>query len=445
MGEPAVKPADREAAARAICRVLSQAGFRALLAGGCVRDMILGREPDDYDIATDARPADAARLFEKTLDVGAAWGVTMVLTEKGRFEVTAFRSDGPYLDGRHPATIRFTDEKEDALRRDFTINAMFLDPETDVLIDYTGGRADLDAGILRSVGNPDDRFSEDYLRLLRGIRFAARFGYTIEENTFRAMQRHAGRILHTSAERIRDELVKMLTEGKARGAFELLDETGLLTEILPEVAAMKGVEQPPAFHPEGDVFQHTLLMLEHLAAGASSTLAMAALLHDAGKPLTKTISDRIRFNYHHKAGARIAEDICRRLRFSKAETARIAWIVEQHMRVADIPQMKESRRRRFVREPGFDELLAVCRIDCLASHGSLDTIAWIMDYLARLEPEKMRPEPLLTGKDLIEMGYSPGPVFSKILDAVETAQLEEELTDSAEARNFVRRNWPPHS
>ncbi len=432
---------ERQAAAERICARLTAAGYRALFAGGCVRDVLLGVPPKDFDIATNARPEDVQALFEKTIPVGAAFGVVRVRVPEGEFEVATFRHDGPYLDGRRPSHVTFTDAKSDALRRDFTINALFYDPFSDEVIDYVGGQRDLEAGVIRTVGDPRQRFEEDYLRLLRAVRFAARLDYCIEENTMAAIQALAQNIERTSPERIADELLKMLTEGNAERAFQLLDETGMLNVVLPEVAGMKGVEQPAGFHPEGDVFTHTLLALRHLDH-PTPALALGVLLHDVGKPVTQTFEDRIRFHCHAKVGAEMARDICKRLRLANCTTERVAWLVEQHMRVADIPDMRESRRKRFVREDGFSELLDLCRIDCLASHGDLSTIQWIEEYIRTLEPETVRPEPLLTGHDLIAMGYTPGPWFKEILDAVEDAQLEGEVRTPEEACTMVRQHWP---
>ncbi len=431
---------ERGLAALRICTRLHEAGFRALLAGGCVRDLILGVEPRDYDIATNARREDVAGLFEKSYSVGAVFGIETVIQPEGQFEVATFRKDGPYLDGRRPAHVEFVDEEQDAQRRDFTINAMFFDPQTNTVLDYVGGRHDLRAGIVRTVGEPRRRFDEDHLRLLRAIRFAARLDYAIAPDTFAAICEAASLIRKTSAERIRDELLKMLTEGHARRALERLDETGLLGVLLPEVARMKGVQQPSKFHPEGDVFEHTLLMFEH-AESPSTTLAMGMLLHDVGKPLTQTFEDRIRFNNHDKVGAREAVRICRRLHMSKDETTRIVWLVANHMRLAMAPRMRQSKLKRFVREEGFPELLELCRLDCMASHLGLDKIRWLEDYLSRTEPEKIAPPPLLTGKDLIAMGYQPGPVFSEILRALEDAQLEGNIATADEARRFVKTHW----
>jgi poly(A) polymerase len=432
---------DRLEAARRICGTLREAGHRALLAGGCVRDLILGVPAKDYDIATDARPEEVARLFDKTVPVGTEFGVTVVVLPEGNFEVTTFRTDGPYLDGRHPSSVRFTDEEEDARRRDFTINALFLDPVEGAVVDYVGGQEDLRRGIIRTVGDPRERFREDYLRLMRAVRFAARLNYEIEPETFAALREMAPMIHQTSAERIRDELTKMLTEGGARRAFELLDATGLLAEILPELLPMKGCEQPPEFHPEGDVWTHTLMAIDRLN-GASPTLAFGLLFHDIGKPYTQTFEDRIRFNNHDKVGAELADAICRRLHMSNHDRERIVWLVEQHMRLATAPEMRQSKLKRFVREDGFPELLELGRLDCLASHRDLSTIRWIETYLATHEPEEIKPEPLLRGRDLIEMGYKPGPLFGEILQQVEDAQLEGQVQTVEDAQAFVRERWP---
>ena len=431
----------RQAAAEQICSTLRRRGFRALLAGGCVRDMLLKTPPKDFDIATNARPFEVAQLFERTIDIGAAFGVQVVLLPEGPFEVTTFRKDGPYHDGRHPCSVAFTGEEEDARRRDFTINALFYDPVDRKVLDYVGGLDDLRTGLVRAVGVPRERFEEDHLRLLRAIRFAARLRYAIERETYQAIRESAPRITLTSAERIRDELLKMLTEGGTRRAFEMLDDTGLLHQILPEVSAMKGVAQPPEFHPEGDVFTHTLLMLD-LLNHPSAALALGVLLHDAGKPATQTRTDRIRFNDHDKAGAIIAREVCERLRLPRRDTERVVWLVAQHMRFQHIPKMRESKRKRTIRADGFEELKELCRIDCLASHGNLDTVVWVENYQAQLPPESLRPEPLVQGNDLIALGYPPGPLFSKILKHVEDLQLDGRLTTPDEARAFILAHWP---
>jgi poly(A) polymerase len=435
---------ERREAAEDLCAQLVAAGHRALFAGGCVRDLLLGQHPKDYDVATDARPEQVAALFDQTIPVGAAFGVTLVVPSTGPIEVATFRKDGPYSDGRHPDSIAFCDEREDALRRDFTINAMFQDPATGETLDYVGGQEDLKRGIIRTVGDPHQRFEEDHLRLLRAVRFASRLNFAIATETMEAIKDRASSIHETSAERIRDELLKMLTEGNARGAFALLDETGLLSEVLPEVDQMKGIDQPPAFHPEGDVFAHTMLLLENLDAldSRSPTLALGALLHDVGKPSTQTFEDRIRFSRHDQVGAKITKAICKRLRMSSDDSDRVTWLVAQHMRPAGAQEMRETKRKRMVREEGFDELLALCFLDAQASHGDTAPFQWLRDYAANLEPEELRPPRILSGEDLIAMGYGPGPLFAEILTAIEDAQLEGKLAAAEEARDFVRRHWP---
>ena len=428
-------------AAEEICERLRQHGHRALLAGGCVRDELLDRTPKDFDVATSATPDEVEALFDRVVTVGAAFGVQIVLLPSGECEVATFRREGPYLDGRRPSTVEPSDEEEDALRRDFTVNALFSDPESGEVLDYVDGREDIERRVIRAVGDPEKRFAEDHLRLLRAVRIAAQVDFDIEEATFQAIQKHAGLIVKTSSERIRDELLRILTQNHARRGFELLEETGLLKHVLPEIAAMRGVEQPPEFHPEGDVLTHTLMLLEQLDA-PSPTLAMAALLHDVGKPVTQTFEDRIRFNHHERIGAEMADAICGRLHLSNADTARVTWLVGQHMRVSAAPEMRESKRKRLVREDGFPELLELFRIDCISSHNKLDTYEWLRDYAENLSPEEIKPEPLITGTDLIEMGYPPGPKFAEILTAVEDKQLEGDLDSAKSARAYVEATWP---
>jgi len=427
-------------AAYAVCAQLRSNGFRALLAGGCVRDMLLGLSPKDYDIATDATPDDVSATFDEVIPVGREFGVQIVVSGGTHFEVATFRVDGPYVDGRHPSHVAFSGEREDAQRRDFTVNALFYDPEHEQVLDYVNGQADLKAQVIRAVGDPSKRFEEDYLRMLRAVRFAARLEYSIDPDTRDAIIHRSHKITKTSPERIRDEVVKMLTEGPGGIAFRLLDETRLLREVLPEIDAMKGVEQPPEFHPEGDVFTHTMLCLDNLIT-PSPTLALGMLLHDVGKPQTITYEDRIRFNHHDKVGARIARKICKRLRCSNETTDRVDWLVGQHMRLAAAPDMRESKRKRFVREEGFGELLALCRADCQASHGDLSIVDHLEDYRANLAPEAIAPPPLITGHDLIEMGYAPGRIFKEILNAVEDAQLEGQIESTEEARALVVNRW----
>ena len=444
-----------------IVRTLRQKGHQAYLVGGCVRDLLLGREPADYDVATDATPDEVMRIFPRTWAVGAQFGVVLVPVEDEKHvlryaqddkslggktsstvvEVATFRSDSLYTDGRHPDHVTYTrDPKEDVQRRDFTINGLLLDPLNNEVLDYVGGRADLSAGVIRTIGQPERRFAEDKLRMLRAVRFAARFGYQIEPATFEAIRNLRSQIHQVSRERVRDELVKMLTEGHARRSFELLDQTGLLKEVLPEVDRMHGVEQPPQFHPEGDVWVHTLLLLEGLPEKASPTLAMGGLLHDVGKPPTFRVApDRIRFDGHVEVGVKMAEEICHRLRFSKHDTEQIALLVANHMRFADVKEMKPATLKRFFRLPNFDEHLELHRLDCLASHRDLTRYNFVREQLAQMPAEEIRPKPLLTGDDLIAMGYTPGPQFKQILAAVEDAQLEGRLQDTEEAREFVRR------
>ncbi|HSA92443.1 MAG TPA: CCA tRNA nucleotidyltransferase [Terriglobales bacterium] len=433
-------------AATHIVRTLRDAGHQAYLVGGCVRDLVLGREPEDFDISTDATPEQVMALFPETYEVGARFGVVLVpVGGKLPIEVATFRSDGLYTDGRHPNEVTYTrDPREDVARRDFTINGLLLDPlENDKVLDFVGGRADLAAGIIRAIGEPSRRFAEDKLRMLRAVRFAARFGYIIEPQTFAAIGRHAREIHKVSLERVRDELVKMLTEGRARRSFELLDESGLLIELLPEVSAMKGVAQPPQFHPEGDVWVHTLMLLEGLQAGGSPTLALGALLHDVGKPPTFRVApDRIRFDGHAEIGTRMAEEICGRFRLSNDQTEQVCALVANHLRFIDVPRMKESTLKRFLRLPRFDEHLELHRLDCLASHGDLSVYELVKQKLASTPPEQIRPAPLLTGDDLIAAGYAPSPRFKEILRAVEDAQLEGTLTGKPQALEFVRRNFP---
>jgi putative nucleotidyltransferase with HDIG domain len=440
-----------------VVRELRRHGFQAYLAGGCVRDMLLGLEPADYDVTTDATPIDVMRIFPETYAVGAQFGVVLVPNAKdnGRdeapnehprpIEVATFRSDGIYSDGRHPDRVQYSKSpEEDVQRRDFTINGLLMDPlDGNRVLDFVGGRADLAAGIVRAIGDPERRFLEDKLRMLRAVRFAARFGYTIDPPTFAAIQKLAPTIHQVSRERVRDELTKMLTEGHARQAFELLDSTGLLKEVLAEIDRMHGVEQPPQFHPEGDVWIHTLLLLEQLPANCSRTLAWGALLHDVGKPPTFRVApDRIRFDGHVEVGVRMAHEICRRLNFSNDGTAQIEALVANHMRFADVERMKAATLKRFLRLPQFDEHLELHRIDCLSSHGDLSLYEFVGEKLRTTPPEQIRPEPLLTGQDLIELGYAPGPRFKEILAAVEDAQLEGKVQSREQAVELVQSEFP---
>src|SRR5271157_421081 len=521
---------DAKQLATEIVRTLRERGHQAFFAGGCVRDLLLGHEPADYDVSTDATPRQVMQIFPQTFAVGEQFGVVRVPESGGAtgvlarhdaggatgvlarqdaggetgvlarqdaggatgalarqdasgatgalarqdaggamgalarqdaggetgvlarhaavVEVATFRADVGYSDGRHPDEIRFSkDPREDAQRRDFTINGMMLDPATNEILDFVGGQDDLKAGIIRAIGDPERRFAEDKLRMLRAVRFAARFDYQTDPATMAAIQKLAPKIHQVSCERVREELTKMLTEGRARRAFQLLDTTGLLPEVLPEIAVMKGVEQPPQYHPEGDVFVHTLLLLEKLPPGASGsvskTLAWGALLHDVGKPPTFRVApDRIRFDGHVEVGVKMAAEICRRLRFSNHETDQILALVDNHMRFGQVQRMKQSTLKKFLRMPGFDEHLELHRIDCLSSHGQLDAYEYSREQLRSMPPESIRPTPLITGRDLIEAGYEPGPRFKEILSAIEDAQLEGRLTSHESAMDYVRREFP---
>jgi poly(A) polymerase len=447
-------------AAEAIVERLRVEGYDAYFAGGCVRDLLLGRVPQDFDVATSARPDVVLDLFPRTFAVGAHFGVVLVADEMDGeeivTEVATFRSDGAYSDGRRPDEVRFSDSaEEDVIRRDFTINGMLLDPlvlfETgydtgDVeraVLDFVGGRADLAAGVVRAIGNAEKRFAEDKLRMLRVVRFAARFGFVIEPVTEAAIRKHAADIGQVSRERIRDELTRMLTEGRARRAFELLDQTGLLKQVLPEITLLHGVEQPPEYHPEGDVWVHTLLLLDKLPEGVSPTLAWGALLHDVGKPATfERAPDRIRFNGHVEVGVRIAENICRRLRFSAEETAQIALLVENHMRFGDVMRMKESTLKRFFRLPRFPEHLELHRIDCLSSHADLTLYDFAKRRYETTPEEAVKPQLLVTGQDLIAAGYRPGPGFKEMLALAEDAQLEGRIQTREQGLALVLDAFP---
>ncbi len=455
-----------------IIRTLRERGHQAYLCGGCVRDLLLGREPADYDVTTDATPDQVMRIFPETYAVGAQFGVVLVpirgepdsadkntsaasspepagndssSSKADLVEVATFRSDVSYSDGRHPDEVRFSSHpREDVERRDFTINGLLMDPVSGEVLDFVEGRKDLEARLVRAIGDPERRFAEDKLRMLRAVRFAARFGYAIDPPTFSAIQKLAPQVHQVSQERVREELTKMLTEGQARRAFLLLDRSGLLPEVLPEISAMKGVEQPPEFHPEGDVFVHTLLLLEKLPHPCSTTLAWGSLLHDVGKPPTFRVApDRIRFDGHVEVGVRMAAEICRRLRFSNDDTEQILALIDHHMRFGQVMQMKESTLKKFLRLPGFEEHLELHRSDCLSSHGELSAYNFAKDKLASIPAEQMRPAPLVTGDDLIAAGYVPGPRFKEILSAVEDGQLESRLRSKEQALQFVAHEFPP--
>jgi poly(A) polymerase len=477
MFDPTQSPTYR--AALTIVQTLRNAGHEAYFAGGCVRDLLLGSNPKDFDVATSATPELVEALFPRTQAVGAHFGVILVLgealgealgetpeqgeaTERIAIEVATFRHDGVYSDGRRPDSVRYsTDPREDVQRRDFTINGMLLDPvayartrklKTSV-IDYVEGRKDLAARTIRAIGDPGKRFDEDKLRMLRAVRFAARLNFSIDPATMAAIRERAHMVKQVSSERIREELTRMLTEGNARRAFELLDEAGLLQHVLPEAVRLKGVEQPPQFHPEGDVWVHTLLLLEKLEPGVSPTLAWGALLHDIGKPATyqppdpAVPGDRIRFNGHVEVGVRMSEVILERLRFSREESDQIVALVKNHMRFGDILNMREATLKRFLRLPRFEEHLALHRMDCLSAHGDLRLYEYAKQHFETATPEKIRPRLLVTGRDLIAAGYRPGTQFKEMLEAAEDAQLENIVKSRTEAMKLLRERFgaPPQA
>jgi len=434
--------------ANSICGTLRRSGYQALLVGGCVRDLLLGREPADYDVTTDATPDQVIALFPESVAVGAQFGVVLIPRDGLKVEVATFRSDVGYSDGRHPDSVVYAKTpQEDVQRRDFTINGLLMRHNSGEVLDYVGGQADLKAKIIRAIGEPDRRFKEDKLRMMRAVRFAARFGFEIEAETFLAIRRHVAEIHQVSPERLREELTKMLTEGAARQAFEMLDETWLLQEVLPEIAAMKGVEQPAQFHPEGDVWIHTLMMLEGLPKDVSPTLAWGVLLHDVGKPPTfqsaTETGDRIRFNHHVEVGVRMAEAICERLRFSNEDTEQILALVDNHMKFGAVEGMRASTLKKFVRQPRFEEHLALHRLDCLSSHRNLQSYEFVRRFMEVTPAEQVRPERLLTGDDLQEMGFRPSPLFSQILQALEDAQLEGQIRTREEAKEYVLGEYGP--
>lgn len=429
----------KQSLALRIVRTLRANGHQAYYVGGCVRDRLRGRQPKDYDIATDARPERVARLFDRTVGVGEQFGVMIVLSEGVPFEVATFRADAEYKDGRHPESVRFTDAREDALRRDFTVNGLFYDPVSRRVLDWVGGRRDIGARRIRAIGDPICRFDEDKLRMLRAVRFASVLGYTIEPKTAAAIRKRCAGIRWVSHERVRDELIKMFTGPAPARALMLLDRTGLLDKVLPEVSAMKGVRQPRRYHPEGDVFRHTRLLLEQLSR-ADTVLAFGCLLHDIGKPKTFERRDRIRFNGHDQVGARMTEELLTRLRFSGDLKKDIVACVEGHMRFKDVRQMRESTLKRFMRKETFRTELEQHRIDCRASHGDLSNWRFLRRKLKEFGSADLRPAPLVSGKDLLEAGYSQGPAIGQALRKIEELQLEGLLKSRPEALEWVRVN-----
>jgi poly(A) polymerase len=425
----------------AIVKRLRESGYESYFAGGCVRDLLLKKAPQDYDITTSAQPHEIAKIFPQTIPVGAQFGVVLVLIEGQPFEVATFRHDGPYLDGRHPSHVRYGSLQEDIHRRDFTINGIVYDPLADRVIDWVDGRKDIEAKRVRAIGNPHARFEEDRLRMLRAVRLSASLGFTIEAETFMAIRELAPTIGLVSWERIGDEITRTLTEGGARKGFESLDGAGLLKAVLPEVEAMKGVEQTPDYHPEGDVFTHTMLTLGHLAS-PTETLAYGCLLHDVAKPVCiRREGARTTFYGHTEKGAEMAEAILKRLKRSRATWERVAYLIRNHLRHTQAPVMRLSTLKRFLGEEGIDELLELTRIDALSANGDLQYYDFCKQKLAELKEEEIHPEPLLRGRDLIAMGLTPGPLFHEILKRVEEAQFSGELSSREQAVEWVNKNY----
>ena len=432
-----------ETTARRICARLRKEGHVAYFAGGCVRDMVRGLPAKDFDIATDATPDVVQKIFPHTYAVGAHFGVVVVVEGETNFEVATFRADGAYLDHRHPVDVRFSSPEEDAKRRDFTINGMFFDPEKNEVIDFIGGRADIEAKIIRAIGDAGQRFSEDRLRMLRAVRFAATLDYEIEKKTWEALSANASSINEISAERVREELVRIfLSANRVRG-WDLLNESGLMRVVLPELEAMKGCLQPEQFHPEGDVFEHTRLMLGLLPEKVSVALVFAVLLHDVGKPVTSSVDEtgRIRFNEHDRIGAAMTEAIMERLRFSRAEIDTTVEMVRQHMVFKDVPQMRVAKLKRFMARPTFEQELELHRVDCQSSHGMMDNYEFLLRKREEFANEPIIPPPLVRGDDLIALGLKPGPKFGEILEAVETRQLEGGVRSREEALDWVKKEY----
>jgi poly(A) polymerase len=432
-------------AAEEVARRLTDAGHEALFAGGCVRDRLQGEEPKDYDIATSARPDEVLALFPGGDEVGAHFGVILVRESGYQFEIATFRTDGPYLDGRHPESVTFTTAREDAQRRDFTINGLFENPATGEVLDYVGGRGDLEARVVRAIGEPSKRFEEDSLRLLRAVRFAIRTDFELDPATWEAMCADAALLKRVSPERIRGEFDKIITHPARRRGLELLVESGLMEFVVPEFLALRGCQQPPEFHPEGDVYVHTLIALDLLPEEPSLELALSVMLHDIAKPPTLTVdedSGRIRNNGHDRVGACMAEDILRRLRYSNQEIEDVSAMVANHMNFMHVQHMRTAKLKRFMARPTFHDEVELHRVDCTSSHGMLDNIEFLGSKAEEFAAEPLIPAPLVTGHDLIELGFDPGPRFSEILEYVQTEQLEGRLTDRDSTLLAVREKFP---
>jgi poly(A) polymerase len=429
-----------EHTARSIVERLQEAGFLALYAGGCVRDQLRGVEPHDYDIATDAPPEQVQALFRRTIAVGAHFGVIVVVESGADYQVASFRADGLYIDGRRPESVIYSSPEEDAQRRDFTVNGLFYDPIRGELIDYVGGQRDLKAKVLRAIGDPVARFGEDRLRMLRAVRFAATLNFEVEPETWRAVCDNARYIHEVSAERIREELVKIFLAPQRVRGWDLLDQSGLMREVLPEIEALKGCEQPPQFHPEGDVWVHTRLMLSLLPKDVSLPLVFSVLFHDIGKPPTYSVDadGRIRFNGHEKVGATMSEDVMQRLRFPRKDIDATVEAVANHMAFKDVQDMRVAKLKRFMSRPGFEDEMELHRVDCTSSHGMLDNYGFLRAKQEEFASEPLIPPPLITGHDLISLGMKPGPRFREILETVQSRQLEGTLTDREHALEWLK-------
>ncbi len=428
-------------AALEIARRLNEAGYEALFAGGCVRDRLLGLEPKDYDVATDARPEETLKIFPKATAVGAHFGVVIAKVMGVAVEIATFRTDGSYKDGRRPESVEFSTPEEDAQRRDFTVNGLFERPKTGEVIDYVGGVIDVQAGLLRAIGDPVARFREDGLRLLRAVRFSAVLGFEIEEKTRMALGTEAHLLARISPERVRDEFSKILTSPRRRIGVECLVESGLMEWIVPEFLQTLGCEQPPEFHPEGDVYVHTCIMLEMLGDEASLELCLAVLLHDIAKPPCRTVDEvggRIRFNGHDAMGAEMAGEILRRLRYPNDVVATVMAMVGRHMQFMNVQQMRVAKLKRFMAERNFTEEMELHRVDCGSSNGLTDNYDFLIKKGAEFAAEPLIPPPLVTGRDLIKLGMKPGPRFKEILDLVEIEQLEGRILDREVAVSYVK-------
>lgn len=432
--------------AKNIVELLHSKGEKAFIVGGSVRDTLLGIEPKEYDITTSATPDEVCSYFQNTVEVGASFGVIIVLIDGLKFEVATFRKEENYSDGRHPDKVQYSgEESEDVTRRDFTINGMLYDPISEQVIDYVDGLSDIEKKVVKTIGDPYNRFKEDKLRMMRAIRFSSRLDYEIDKATKNALKQLAKEIVQVSSERIRDELISIITQKNPGKGLSMLSDYGLLKHILPDVEIMKGVAQPPQFHPEGDVFVHTCLVLDKMFKNCSgqvgAELALASLLHDVGKPPTYTVADRIRFNGHDRIGASMSKKICRKLKLSNKQIERIASLIREHLKFKDVFQMRDSTFKRFVAMDFFDDHMALHLADCQASHGMMGAYEFTKNKLSEFSEEQIKPIPLIKGSDLIMLGFKPGPIFSEILNSVEEMQLEGNLTEKNQAIDFVKANF----